>query len=221
MTTTPSKPPAGPSPATSPAPSPGLRRATVATPPLPPSIGNEAHRLLSAPLPFVVYEVALESLRVRCDELFASEADQAGIEAHEEKGTARLANLADKAARRVHRSQRGHQGGARFAPPGTAAQRRHGGSSRPASRGDPAPRRRRDVRRIQRSSVARWHDQQHRPAAPRPARRLPPPRASSADRPARLPSARDDQTAIVLTAISARRVKGRPSNGPVSGHTAS
>ena len=54
-TTTPSKSPAGPSPATSPALSPGLHPATAATPPAPPSTGNEAHRLLCAPLSFVIY----------------------------------------------------------------------------------------------------------------------------------------------------------------------
>ena len=40
-TTTPSKSPAGPSPATSPAPSPGLHPAIAATPPAPPSTGSE------------------------------------------------------------------------------------------------------------------------------------------------------------------------------------
>jgi len=48
------------------------------------------------PLPGILDEVTLEALRVRCDELSASEADRAGIEAHQEKGTARLANLVDK-----------------------------------------------------------------------------------------------------------------------------
>jgi hypothetical protein len=48
------------------------------------------------PLPGILDEVTLEALRVRCDELSASEADRAGIEAHQEQGTARLANLVDK-----------------------------------------------------------------------------------------------------------------------------
>ena len=48
------------------------------------------------PLPGILDEVTLEALRVRCDELSTSEADRAGIEAHQEEGTARLANLVDK-----------------------------------------------------------------------------------------------------------------------------
>jgi ectoine hydroxylase-related dioxygenase (phytanoyl-CoA dioxygenase family) len=48
------------------------------------------------PLPGILNGAALEALRVRCDELAASEADRAGLEAHQEKGTARLANLVDK-----------------------------------------------------------------------------------------------------------------------------
>ena len=63
---------------------------------LTPAQGDQLDQFGYLPLPGILDEVSLEALRVRCDELSASEADRAGIEAHQEKGTTRLANLVDK-----------------------------------------------------------------------------------------------------------------------------
>ncbi len=48
------------------------------------------------PLPGALGPDALESLRARFDEIVRAEGDQAGIEVHQEQGTARLANLVEK-----------------------------------------------------------------------------------------------------------------------------